>query len=87
LEPLKSDESLHQLVPANVVLLVQCSRDVLVVPCRELLVGECYWDSGELEVLVDARRDANSVGVFVSANQGFHKEVDSGFTCWIPCAL
>ncbi len=84
---MESDESLHQLVPANVILLLQCSLDVLVVPCRELVVGECYWDAGELEVFVDACRDANSVVMFVSTNQVFHKEVDSGFTCWIPCAL
>jgi hypothetical protein len=50
-------------------------------------VGECYWDARELEVFVDACRDANSVGMFVSTNQGFHKEVNSGFACWIPCAL
>jgi hypothetical protein len=60
LEPWECDEALHQLVPSNVVLLVQCSLVVFMVPGRELVMGKYNGVAGELEVIIDASRDADA---------------------------
>ncbi len=64
-KPRKCEESLHQLVPSDVALLLQCRLYVVMVSGRDLIMREGDWGAWVLEMLINTGRNANTVWMLV----------------------